>query len=472
MRRFVTLGTLGLLSLGAAMLILARDDGFPHERHEGLFPTCEGCHAGIAGEDSATAVSITPEDCAGCHDGTELVRVSWTEPRFEPSNLDFSHAEHSSVVLELACVDCHRRPGVEARMAVSGPVPETCLQCHAEEASEHYAVAEVKCAKCHLPLAGATALPVARIAEFPQPRSHGAADFLLIHGETASADATGCAVCHTRDSCERCHLDAASVPAIADLPNDGRVASLVADRAGEWPEPDSHTATDWAVVHQQSAREDVTTCATCHARESCETCHGVGRPTVASRLPTRRPGGPVGVRVTATAIVAVGHNPTFFDRHGTAAAIGMPQCSNCHAEKECIACHDGVEKPGFHPLDFVMRHGADAFAERTECAACHSREAFCRDCHSSLSVAAQGRSGPSFHDAQPDWLLAHGQAARRDLEACTTCHEERSCLRCHSAKTGWRVSPHGPDFDPDHVADKSTQSCAICHFSLPTEASP
>ena len=47
-----------------------------------------------------------------------------------------------------------------------------------------------------------------------------------------------------------------------------------------------------------------------------------------------------------------------------------------------------------------------------------------------------------------------------------------NCLRCHSAKSGFRVSPHGPDFDPEHVADKSTQSCGICHFTIPGASSP
>jgi hypothetical protein len=173
------------------------------------------------------------------------------------------------------------------------------------------------------------------------------------------------------------------------------------------------------------------------------------------------------VQITAAGVMPVGHTTTFFDRHGTAAAIGVPQCSACHAEKECIACHDGVKKPSFHPLDFVVRHGAEAFAEQTECAACHSEEAFCRDCHTGLGFAAGGRTNAAFHDAQPDWLLAHGQAARQNLESCVSCHSEGTCLRCHSAKTGFRVSPHGPDFDPDHVADKSTQSCGICHFSIP-----
>jgi cytochrome c553 len=464
-RTLATAGALAGLALGAAVFSVARDDGFPHERHAGLFPTCVGCHAGVEAGDSSRMVSITPEECANCHDGVELQAVAWDGPSREPSNLAFPHPLHSE--MGIACADCHQIPGEEVTMAVGRAAAETCLACHAPEAPEHYAYDQVRCSTCHLPLARAIALPVSRIAEFPRPQSHAEADFLLTHGGVASSDASACAVCHARQSCERCHLDAEGVPAIAGLAPDERVATLVAGRPGEWPEPASHQQEDWVQTHQEEARRDVTACATCHTRDSCATCHGEGRPTVAARLAVARPGGPEGVRITAGAVMPVGHTPTFFDRHGTAAAIGVPQCSACHAEKECIACHDGVQKPSFHPLDFVVRHGAEAFAEQTECAACHSEEAFCRDCHTGLGFAAGGRTGAAFHDAQPDWLLAHGQAARQDLESCVACHSERTCLRCHSAKTGFRVSPHGPDFDPDHVADKSTQSCAICHLTLP-----
>lgn len=468
-RRLATTGVLAALGLGAAVYSLTRDDGFPHERHAGLFPTCVGCHAGVESGDSARMVSITPEECANCHDGIELTAVAWEGPSPEPSNLDFSHPEHNAE-FELECVECHHTPGAEQRMAVARPAPETCLGCHAPEAQEHYAYDQVQCATCHLPLAGATALPASRIADFPQPSSHAAEDFLIAHGADATRDGSACAVCHARQSCERCHLDAESEPAIVALASDVRVAELVAGQPGEWPEPPSHEQEDWAVNHREDARRDVTACATCHTRESCATCHGEGQPAVAAGLTTARPDGPQGVTITAAAMMPVGHTPTFFDRHGTAAAIGVPQCSSCHAEKECVACHDGVRKPSFHPVDFVVRHGADAFAERTECAACHSQEAFCRDCHTGLGFAAGGRTNAAFHDAQPDWLLAHGQAARQNLESCVSCHSEATCLRCHSAKSGFRVSPHGPDFDPDHVADKSTQSCGICHVSLPGAA--
>lgn len=442
-----------------------------------MFPTCEGCHRGVPTGEADAFTSITPEECANCHDGVDLERVDWEGPERRPTNLRFSHPGHAAELERegegtLECVDCHRPPGAEIRMAVEHPRPGTCFECHAPGAN-HYAM-EVDCTTCHVPLAGATALPAARIADLPKPESHRQEDFLFAHGERGMDEEADCAICHTRDSCQRCHLNAAEVPSIARLPEDPRVASLVAGKPGEWPEPASHWREDWAWTHQDEATEEIGECANCHARSSCAACHGEGRPRIAARLPEAPATGPTGVRIAAVEVMPVGHNETFFDRHGTAAAIGVPDCASCHQERECVACHDGVDRPGFHPLAFVVNHGAEAFSNRTECEACHSREAFCRDCHTSVKIASDiGRSGvTAFHDAQPDWLLAHGQAARQNLESCVACHQERSCLRCHSARTGWRVNPHGPDFDPGHVADKSTQSCGICHFELPEGIEP
>lgn len=454
---------LGVVVLGGGALLSRQDEGFPHARHEGLFPTCEGCHRGVPVGDLEATYSITPAECAGCHDGVGIERVDWEGPEPRPDNLEFSHPEHAPV---LGCVDCHGTPDDERRMAIRRAEPSTCFECHVPETQEHLA-AGVDCALCHVTLAAAADLPPVRIAAFPRPSSHASEGFLFAHGDAARESTEACAICHTRDSCERCHLNAEDRPPIAGLATDARVAMLLADRPGEWPEPPSHDE-DWIRGHQSAAREDISECADCHAQPSCAACHGAGRPAIASRLSR----GPGGVELAPGQIAAIGHDETFYDRHGTAAALGVPDCAACHTERQCIDCHDGVERPGFHPLDFVVRHAAEAFAERTECAACHSREAFCRDCHVAAGVAAQARSNAAFHDAQPDWLLAHGQAARQNLDACVACHQERSCLRCHSARTGWRVSPHGPDFDPAHVADKSTQSCAICHFDLPEGISP
>lgn len=479
--RKLALWTAGFAAAGIAAVAwgvlpsLLRQDRFPHEKHAGLFPTCLGCHAGIAAGDTAASVSITPEECAACHDGVELSTVAWPEVERRASNLVFSHAVHTAEVREQGqplqeCTDCHVAPKVETRMAVQRVVLSTCLACHAPGAAGHFDLAAVDCSTCHLSLARATGLTEERIAQLPQPEGHADLDFLSSHGSLAQAQPGDCTVCHARESCERCHLDADRLGPIAALPRDARVAALVSGRAGEWPVPPSHLEPDWLRRHGDRAREAIDTCASCHARDSCAACHMGGEPAVIARLPAARPGGPAGVKLAAG--LPPGHTVDFVANHAVAAALGAPDCAACHTERQCQACHDGVGPPGFHPIDFVARHGAEAFANDVECAACHSREGFCRDCHNGVGLAVARTSGGAFHDAVADWLIAHGAAARQNLEACTTCHQERSCLRCHSAKAGLRVSPHGPGFDPDRIADRSTQSCAICHFDLPDGGRP
>ncbi|HUP20984.1 MAG TPA: cytochrome c3 family protein [Gemmatimonadota bacterium] len=475
MRRLGPAGGIALAALAGALLLSSPSrQGFPHEQHEGLFPSCVGCHVGAETGDGPL-VAVEPAACAGCHDGVEREVVEWTALTPKASNLAFNHVEHAEKIREegrpLDCAACHRPEGVDVRMAVDRAVESKCLDCHAPEAESHFALA-VDCAECHVSLAEARGLPRETIATFPEPPGHAAADFILAHGPAALERGETCAVCHTRDSCARCHLNADAVPAIASLQPDARVAALVLGRPGEWPEPESHDRSGWATrLHAAAAEADPATCASCHARPSCEACHRADPPAVLARLPMPRADGPRGVSVAQ--VEPVGHTADFTFNHAAAAATGAPNCAACHSEGMCVDCHDGSSKPDFHPVGFAVRHGAEAFANDTECAACHSREAFCRDCHMGVGLAAGSRTtGGAFHDAQPDWLLAHGLPARQDLEACTTCHEQRSCLRCHSARQGFRVSPHGPDFDPQAVAGKSTMSCGICHFDLPEGISP
>ena len=463
-----------VLALGAGGVLLSgpRAQPFPHATHAGLFPTCVGCHAGVAASDSTRLYTVGAEDCAACHDGVDLEVVEWTPPDREPTNLDFAHVEHAAELAAegatpLDCAACHTEAGAR-RMEVRLAVAENCVDCHAP-GEEHLAFA-VDCATCHLPLARATDLPSSAVADLPEMPGHDAPGFLLAHGDLARERTEACATCHARESCARCHLNADRLPAIVALGSDARIARLVADRAGEWPEPPSHAPADWAWTHGDGARDALATCANCHSQQSCAACHGGGGPPAVAALPVAAAGDPRGVEIAD--VRPPGHTADFATQHATAAAAELVRCSVCHTERQCVDCHTGVEKPRFHAINFVMQHGAEAFARDTDCAACHSSEAFCRDCHAGLGIAAAGRSNAAFHDAQPTWLLAHGLAARQDLESCVSCHEERSCMRCHSAKTGWRVNPHGPGFDPPHTADKSQQSCGICHFSLPEGARP
>jgi predicted CXXCH cytochrome family protein len=163
-----------------------------------------------------------------------------------------------------------------------------------------------------------------------------------------------------------------------------------------------------------------------------------------------------------------GHTPDWKTQHGTAAAASLPDCASCHTEVFCVECHDGPVNPGYeyHPANFVMRHAAEAWSSVMECAECHSTEVFCRDCHSTQGVAQDGGANGGYHDGVANWLQQHGSAARQDLESCVSCHQQTECMACHSAKAGWRINPHGPDFDADRAADRSRQSCSYCHFGF------
>lgn len=466
-RAAMGIGTLLLTVATGAVIAGMTSQRFPHERHANLFPTCLGCHAGIPEGDAATAYSVDAAFCGGCHDGSVQPEVDWSGPTPVASNLSFTHTGHP----RLDCMTCHEVPGGEA-MGIARSTPEVCLGCHAPGAEAHHA-AGVDCAKCHVPIADATDLSVERIAAFPDPADHGADDYVSAHGGLGESDAQRCSVCHAQESCSRCHVNADRLAVIRELASDERVASLVAGKPGTWPTPASHESVDWLSTHGRQAAESTETCASCHVQESCSTCHGDEAERLAAGLSRRRPGGPQGAGTVAAR--PPGHTPGFVTEHGSAASVGLPECSSCHAESFCADCHDGPAAPrfnvesaaGFHPADFVTRHGAEAFARQTECSSCHSTEVFCRDCHQQVGVGQRGTTtGGAFHNAQPGWLLSHGQAARQGLETCAGCHAQQSCLKCHSAKRGWRVSPHGPSFDPGRVQDRSTMSCGICHFSF------
>ncbi len=490
---------LGILDIaGSRLFSLDRQEIFPHEAHAGLFPTCLGCHAGIPAGDVERTYSVTEADCASCHDGRREERVEWREPTAAATNLRFSHPGHAERVTEagegaLDCQTCHAAAGAEHRMELALARSEVCLACHAERAGEpppDHLAREVGCEACHRRLHDAAGLSATRIAAFPQPAGHASADFLFEHGGPAREATLRCAVCHARESCARCHLNADRLGPVTALEPDSRVAGVVAAVAGEWPEPASHRRADFALAHGEPARTSVESCGNCHARPSCTGCHGSPGPTWIATLPAAIAGGPAGAAVEAAG--PPGHDVVFSTAHGAAAAADVPQCGACHRETECASCHDrsaaGMPPPGsrpgpladfpgpgsgFHPTTFVLRHGDEAFAAPTECAECHSREVFCRTCHERSGFAAtrQATSG-AFHDAQPDWLLAHGQAARQNLEGCTSCHRQSSCLRCHSARDGLRVSPHGPGFEPRRMADRSTISCGVCHFADQVLAPP
>lgn len=448
-----------LLGLAAMALLVARPlagqegSGFPHARHEGLFPLCTGCHAGTV----ADGGDLYPdaEACAPCHDGVRRPSVLLATRPSPPDNLTFSHPRHARVANPqgYGCGTCHGTPGVEEGMAVQAATAERCLSCHAHEASSHLAEGR-DCRACHLPLTDATGLTAVAIDAFPAPPSHGTASFPTLHG---SGEATRCGICHARESCTRCHMNGDAVAAIRSLRPDPRVAALESGRPPEYAAPESHGKGDWAWAHGPSASEAPGGCSNCHAASSCLSCHRPGTVAAVDSLPRPAAGDPRGVAVRPGLV-----HPPDYALHHAAAAAG-PSCESCHEEDFCASCHRSADRPAFHVPGFVQLHGPEAYAAATDCSSCHSVEVFCRACHAELGMV-DAPSGATFHTSRPFWLLGHGMAARRGLEGCVSCHSQADCTRCHSAYLGWGVNPHGPAFDGAALRDADPFACSPCHL--------
>jgi hypothetical protein len=491
-----------LVSLGltaGGLIALNREDPFPHEEHARLFPLCIGCHEGIPEDDGGRfypAVAL----CTQCHNGTEQKRVAWTNPTPYVSNLKFSHSGHNAKE-QLECSDCHTRAGAP-RMAVARTVPDRCFACHAHRAQNHFV--DARCAQCHVPLAQ-TRLVAARVAALPEPPSHRQPDFLeKLHGDLARDERARCEMCHTRERCAACHVDANQSEEIQAFAPAGPGLQLPTMKARYFV-PESHERRDWIDRHGGPARADISNCAACHTRESCTTCHAAGTPRAVLALPSRTsivaPGVAASRRAPST------HSAPFFEeQHGPLAAASRATCLGCHVRTQCEKCHNSIRagrddprsatastpsvaltkssvvqdtsrprrasvrhSASYHPANFMERHANAAYNRNLECANCHETARFCRDCHERRGMGTTGRLQAGFHDAQPLWLLNHGKPARQGLESCASCHKQTDCMQCHSSIGAFRISPHGPGFDARRVQERNARLCFACHLTDPLQ---
>jgi hypothetical protein len=479
-RRVGAVGGVGSVG-GAALLAVVlwavglaafQETPFPHEEHEGLFPVCTGCHAGI---ESGNAEEFYPEpaQCTGCHDGTEQEPVSWSGPATHPSNVTFDHAEHRVELVEagdsiVTCAQCHADPA-GGRMSVDASEElGTCWSCHAHEREEHFAPSPTSaCETCHVPLAE-SGFDRGRLEDLPVPSDHADPRFLHTAGEAehaagVRASPARCATCHTQDRCAACHVDA-GLEEIAALPEALTSMELPAWES-EYPVPGTHLQGEWVFSHAPGT-EGAAECSTCHTSNDCASCHLEPMPDVIAELPSRDETVAPGTELVTHA-PATHATPFFIDAHSTLAAADPSTCATCHTESYCVDCHDGPPGGGYHEPGFVAQHEAEAFGRSEECASCHNTAAFCRECHQDSGLGARGRLGAGFHDAEPVWLLRHGTAARQSLESCASCHQQRDCVQCHGTLGAFRVSPHTDDFDAGEAWARSPRTCLACHISNP-----
>lgn len=463
LRTWLSVALLAAMGAGAQ-----QPSGFPHERHAKLFPDCLGCHAGVASGEAATIFPSTAT-CTNCHNDVDAPRVKWAGATPRITNLRFSHAQHAADIkagpLAETCASCHTEGNRTGWMQVSRVTSSVCLGCHT--ATEHLADNAV-CKTCHVKLTEATALPASRIAAFPKPPSHARADFAATHAPRTTAAIEQCATCHSRESCARCHPNAGKVGAISALGSDARVAQLVKGKAATYFTPASHRSESFAVDHGALAAQSAAGCANCHTQTTCKSCHtGSKGSEVVARLAEKGEGTATGVRLTKNVRV---HPANFEQQHKSTASSGRLDCLGCHKQAECTSCHEGSGSRRYHPFDFSSRHAASAYGQDQNCSTCHRTETFCRSCHQKTNAATGIRTG-AVHTAQPLWLLQHGKAARQGLTSCTSCHQQRDCLQCHS-NLGWGVNPHGSGFDASRMAARNKAVCRTCHLTDPLAKSP
>jgi predicted CXXCH cytochrome family protein len=463
---FLVLAIVGTLACGARLVAQVRDVAFDHLKHAGLFPRCAACHVGA--EDPDAEMWPAPTACASCHDGVIQPRVTWQPPTApHPSNLKFVHDLVPLMTRvtprgpePLGCRDCHVPAGAPA-MAVRRAQPEVCVQCHAPGAG-HLSAPDSVCATCHLPLVRAVTLRREDIARFPAPPSHRSSNFVTRegHGRLAAGGAQSCAVCHARDFCMTCHVDAPEQRAIQQLEPDARARAISVRLAA----PASHRDPSFLQRHGAMVRADARQCSTCHTQESCLACHAPSQ-RVGQALHSTAPERGAGAQPRRG--VPASHRENFARRHSTVASATPATCAGCHVRTDCIQCHRpnaaAGPPPGYHPAGFLTRHPAAAYARESRCSDCHNVNSFCQACHASAGLSAGRALGSGYHDGSRTFIAGHGQAARQSLESCTACHAERDCLPCHAAIGGRHFNPHGPGFDAERMRRKNPQMCTVCH---------
>jgi Cytochrome c7 and related cytochrome c len=222
------------------------------------------------------------------------------------------------------------------------------------------------------------------------------------------------------------------------------------------------------VTPGRSALPPMSQCFTCHEHEAqwqrgeCAPCHA--RADLARLLPQS----------------FLRHDAAFARRHGHEASLQGQLCQACHTEQQCQSCHDTSQVMGIevrrperidsrqvHRADFVTRHALEAASQPSRCLSCHTPQT-CDSCHRARGVSgglpnAVNPHPPEWVGSNPSASNFHGAAARRDIAACASCHDQgplTNCIRCHKVGA-YGGSPHPPGFRSSQ--SQSAEMCRYCH---------
>ncbi len=208
--------------------------------------------------------------------------------------------------------------------------------------------------------------------------------------------------------------------------------------------------------------------------------------------------------------VTPNHQAGWNAEHRLLAIKAESNCSMCHEQSFCQDCHfgGGIDsglhvsndrgvntKPRSHRTSYIEVHPIFAFDNPNTCQRCHP-SSFCTECHarfqpqdlmfeshrrqfsdiriSDVGPNHSGFSADSCQTCHPGgmlpvhtWTSNHAREARRNLPSCQACHSDgQTCMKCHSARSGLRVSPHPDNWDSikgklESASDRRT--CVKCH---------
>ncbi|MBU1109110.1 MAG: hypothetical protein KKB51_20705 [Candidatus Riflebacteria bacterium] len=220
---------------------------------------------------------------------------------------------------------------------------------------------------------------------------------------------------------------------------------------------------------------------------SCVTCH-VDREISETATMPGLPAGWQPLRNTPIVDPAAGSVTT--QKQGmddTFARPGEKRCLECHfktrEKADCGLCH--LEKPANTERarqrlkkEFKFNHKKH---EKFECSRCHpgitnwenldghyieGRMENCLECHKGQETPKNcvmcHNPTPRPADHTRNYEKKHGMAYRFDPNGCSMCHEDSSCLDCHSRKPrdhtlAWVKRRHGIS------AQTNPQKCQACH---------
>ncbi len=287
-----------------------------------VLPGCVSCHERVelVADVTSRAHADAGANCVSCHVGDSVVdRVRFGYYQAYGMYVPLLAVSDSpvSVVRDARCTSCHSD--------MSGTWSAAGLRIRHETCAEGST-----CSSCHA--------NTAHLEELAWPTTY-------------SMD--GCLECHdtreVRESCETCHT--------------GRLTSA-RPTTGSWSL--TH-GPDWERTHGMG---EMSTCGACHVEGYCDRCHGPGIP----------------------------HDERFYEQHGNTAGSEGAQCMSCHATAFCDACH-GIQMP--HPVEFTRQHSTQVEAEgEALCRGCHAQDD-CIVCHEmhihpggSVPLSPDGRTRP------------------------------------------------------------------------------